>query len=96
MDMTPSIEPRSDLIATDDGWPEAEGDECDRRRPGLVALIAQCRTWIADHPDAIKRAIESHDEYLRLQAERTRDTKSDTESPGVAPDEPALSAEVGR
>ena len=42
-----------DLIAGDDGWPEARGDECARRRPGLRSLIGLCRIWITDHPDAI-------------------------------------------
>lgn len=58
------------LIATDEGWPEAEGDECARRRPGLVALIAQCRAWIAAHPDAIKQATARKVEWDRLQVER--------------------------
>ncbi len=58
------------LIATDDGWPEAEGDECAARRPGLTALIAQCRAWIDAHPDAIKQAIARKVEWDRLQVER--------------------------
>ena len=31
------------LIATDEGWPEAVGDECAERRPGLEAVVALCR-----------------------------------------------------
>lgn len=30
-----------------DEWPEAEGDEQERRRPGLTALVALCRAHIA-------------------------------------------------
>ena len=63
------------LIASDEGWPEAEGDECARRRPGLVALIAQCRAWIAAHPDAIEQAIARKAEYDRLRAEKPWETK---------------------
>ena len=57
------------LIATDDGWPEAEGDECAARRPGLTALIAQCRAWIEMHPDAIEQAVARKAEWERIQAE---------------------------
>ena len=57
------------LIASDEGWPEAEGGECARRRPGLVALIAQCRAWIEMHPDAIEQAVARKAEWERIQAE---------------------------
>lgn len=42
------------MIATDRGWPEAEGDECARRRPVLAAFIALCRAHEALHPDVIE------------------------------------------
>ena len=37
-----TVEELRELIATDDGWPEAEGEECARRRPSLQSLIAMC------------------------------------------------------
>lgn len=43
-----SVSDLEKLIATNEGWPEAIGEECDRRRPGLQALIALCRA----HMDA--------------------------------------------
>ena len=48
-----------DLIASDDGWPEAEGDEISRRRPYLEAVLAYAEVFMADHSDDIK---ESGDE----------------------------------
>jgi hypothetical protein len=41
------------LIAQDDDWPEAEGDEITRRRPGLQAAIALIDAHIALHPNVI-------------------------------------------
>ena len=41
------------MIASDDGWPEATGAECARRRPSLQALLALCEDHIARHPDTI-------------------------------------------
>ena len=47
------------MIASDDGWPEATGAECARRRPSLqallalLALLALCDDHIARHPDTI-------------------------------------------
>lgn len=38
-----SVSDLEKLIATNEGWPEAIGEECDRRRPGLQALVALCR-----------------------------------------------------
>ena len=43
-----------ELIATDEGWPEATGDECARRRPRLLALCDLCDAHIADHPGLIE------------------------------------------
>ena len=60
------------LIASDEGWPEATGDECAQRRPGLTALIGQCRAWIDAHPDAVQRAAERQAEFEQLQAEVDR------------------------
>ena len=38
-----------DLIATDDGWPDATGEECARRRPILAAVADLCDAHIAYH-----------------------------------------------
>lgn len=43
----------SDLIARDDGWPVARGDEVARRRPLLQAALAMCEAHEAAHPTAI-------------------------------------------
>ena len=59
-----------DLIAGDEGWPEADGDECARRRPGLQSLIGLCRTWITDHPDAIAAETKRLADFEKAQAER--------------------------
>ena len=59
----------AEMIATDEGWPEAKGDECARRRPLLEALIVLCRAWIEAHPDAIEQAAEAQAEGERIRAE---------------------------
>ena len=59
-----------DLIAGDDGWPEARGDECARRRPGLRSLIGLCRIWITDHPDAIAAETKRLADFEKAQAEK--------------------------
>lgn len=41
------------LIATNTGWPEAAGEECDRRRPSLEAFIALARAHEAYYQDAV-------------------------------------------
>ena len=64
---TPDI--LDDLIAGDEGWPEAEGDECARRRPGLQSLIGLCRAWITDHPDAIAAETKRLADFEKAQAE---------------------------
>ena len=59
----------AELIATDEGWPEATGEECARQRPLLEALIVLCRAWIDAHPDAIAVAVASQAEGERIRAE---------------------------
>ena len=41
------------LIAQDNGWLEAEGDEIARRRPYLEAALALCEVHMADHAHII-------------------------------------------
>lgn len=43
------------IIAQDDGWPEARGDEITRRRPGLQAALAIIDAHIALHPKVINQ-----------------------------------------
>lgn len=45
------------LVAGTD-WPEAEGDEQDRRRPGLLALADLCDAHIASHADDLAAVVE--------------------------------------
>ncbi len=47
-----------ELIAQDEGWPEARGDEIARRRPGLELLIGLCELHMADHDGLIDRLAE--------------------------------------
>ena len=41
------------LISGNVGWPEAKGEECDRRRPELIAFIALARAHEAYHSEAV-------------------------------------------
>lgn len=41
------------LIAQDEGWPEAKGEEIARRRPYLQAALALCEVHMQDHADVI-------------------------------------------
>lgn len=41
------------LIAQDEGWPEARGEEILRRRPYLEAVLALCEVHMADHTQVI-------------------------------------------
>lgn len=47
-----------DLIAQDDGWPEAEGDEITRRRPYIHAALTLCDLHMQDHEDIIPTLAE--------------------------------------
>ena len=50
---TGAIDRLRDIIAQDEGWPEAEGAEITRRRPGLQAAMALGDAHIAVHPNVI-------------------------------------------
>lgn len=41
------------LIAQDEGWPEAKGEEITRRRPYLEAALTLCEVHMKDHADVI-------------------------------------------
>ena len=47
-----------DLIAKDDGWPEATGGEIAARRPLLNALADMCDLHAANHKDALDAVME--------------------------------------
>ena len=59
----------TELIASDDGWPEARGEEVTRRRPLLAAAITLAEAHIAAHPDTIERVQR---EAAEGKAERAR------------------------
>ena len=48
-----NLEDFKTLIASDDGWPEARGEEVARRRPSLQAVAALCEAHMCLHPDII-------------------------------------------
>ena len=50
---TGAIDRLRTIIAQDDGWPEACGDEITRRRPGLQSALALIDAHIAMHPNVI-------------------------------------------
>lgn len=41
------------LIAKDDGWPEARGEEVARRRPYLEAILTHVDLIVAEHADKV-------------------------------------------
>ena len=47
-----------DLIAKDDGWPEAHGEQITARRPLLNALADMCDLHAASHKDALDTVME--------------------------------------
>ena len=54
----------ADLIADRVEWPEATGDERDRRRPMLTAVLALCEAHIGQQPaDIIDRLAEKWSEH---------------------------------
>ncbi|WP_275951674.1 pentapeptide repeat-containing protein [Gordonia sihwensis] len=55
---TGTIDGLRTLIAQDDGWPEAEGDQIAVRRPMLAALADMCEVWAADRQWALDAVIE--------------------------------------
>ena len=49
-----NLEDFKTLIASDEGWPEARGDEVTRRRPSLQAVVALCEAHMRLHPKIIE------------------------------------------
>ena len=50
---TGAIDGLRTIIAQDEGWPEAEGEEIALRRPGLQAVLVLIDAHIAMHPNVI-------------------------------------------
>ena len=53
-----NLEDFKNLIASDEGWPEARGDEVTRRRPSLQAVAALCEDHMGLYPDIIEELAE--------------------------------------
>lgn len=51
---TGTIDGLRDLIAKDDGWPEAKGEQITARRPMLTALADTCEAWAEDNHAALE------------------------------------------
>lgn len=51
------------MIAGDDGWPEARGEEITVRRPMLETMAAACEAYAAAHPDALDEVRETADRW---------------------------------
>ncbi|WP_449281219.1 pentapeptide repeat-containing protein [Leucobacter sp.] len=62
-----SREELRDLIAKDEGWPEASGDEISRRRPGLEAMLALADAHAELHADKLARVIEKWGDTAQKQ-----------------------------
>ena len=53
-----NLEDFKNLIASDEGWPEAQGAEVKRRRPSLQAVAALCEAHVGLHPKVIDELAE--------------------------------------
>ena len=60
-----NLEDFKTLIASDEGWPEARGDEVTRRRPALQAVAALCEAHMCLYPDIIEELAEKWQEVDR-------------------------------
>ena len=58
------------LIAREEGWPEARGDEVTRRRPALQAVAALCEAHMCLHPNIIDELAEKWQETDGLAVDR--------------------------
>ena len=57
-----NLEDFKNLIASDEGWPEARGAEVTRRRPSLQAVVALCEAHMRLHPKIIEELAEKWQE----------------------------------
>ena len=53
-----NLEDFKNLIASEEGWPEARGVEVTRRRPSLQAVAALCEAHVDLHPNVIDELAE--------------------------------------
>ena len=53
-----NLEDFKNLIASDEGWPEARGAEVTRRRPSLQAVAALCKAHMDLHPHVVDELAE--------------------------------------
>ncbi len=53
-----NLEDFKNLIASDEGWPEARGAEVKRRRPSLQAVVALCEAHMCLYPKIIEELAE--------------------------------------
>ena len=58
------------LIASDEGWPAARGDEVTRRRPSLQAVAALCEAHMCLYPNIIDELAEKWQETDGLGVDR--------------------------
>ena len=65
-----NLEDFKTLIASDEGWPEARGDEVARRRPSLQAVVALCEAHMRLHPKIIEELAEKWRETDGLGVDR--------------------------
>ena len=65
-----NLEDFKTLIASDEGWPEARGDEVTRRRPSLQAVAALCEAHMRLHPKTIEELAEKWQETDGLGVDR--------------------------
>ena len=65
-----NLEDFKTLIASDEGWPEARGDEVTRRRPSLQAVAALCEAHMCLYPNIIDELAEKWQETEGLGVDR--------------------------
>jgi hypothetical protein len=65
-----NLEDFKNLIASDEGWPEARGAEVTRRRPSLQAVVALCEAHMRLHPKIIEELAEKWQETDSLGVDR--------------------------
>ena len=65
-----NLEDFKNLIASDEGWPEARGVEVTRRRPSLQAVAALCEAHMRLHPKIIEELAEKWQETEGLGVDR--------------------------
>ena len=65
-----NLEDFKNLIASDEGWPEARGAEVTRRRPSLQAVVALCEAHMCLYPKIIEELADKWQETDGLGVDR--------------------------